>query len=477
MKLSRYAAPGAIVAAGAAVRFAGVGQQSYWYDESFTVHLVHGSFGALLKGVSRTESTPPLYYVLAWVWARVFGEGEAGLRSLSVLLGAALVLVAYLVARRLGGNVAGIAAAALVAVNPLLVWYSQEARAYSLAALLALLTVLALVLAHQRRGVMALTAWGVCGVAAFASHYFTVFLIVPEAIWLLLGRSGRRRPAALAVGALALGGLALLPLALLQRSRSAFLAVGTDDLVHRAGAIPKQFLLGGSAAQIDAPWIVGLAAILAGGAILGVALTARRNARSRAVVALGALAIALPLVLALAGADYVNPRNVLPALPVLLIGVGLACGTWRLWGRVAYASAAGLVVLFLAVDVAVTRSPRLQRDDWRGAARIIAADSPAPTAIALTPAGSESPLSVYLPTLHPVAPDYSGVRAVWALSLTRPPGAVPATSPGALLRPARTVSTPSFIARRYDVPTGSRVSARAIVSAIFRGVPASVAVR
>ena len=55
----------------------------------------------MLRSVRVSESNPPLYYVLAWGWAKAFGTGEAGLRSLSALLGAATVPVGFLIGRQL----------------------------------------------------------------------------------------------------------------------------------------------------------------------------------------------------------------------------------------------------------------------------------------------------------------------------------------------------------------------------------------
>ena len=49
---------------------------------------------------ARTESTPPLYYALAWLWAKLFGDGEVGLRSLSAIVGTLTVPLAYLTARQ-----------------------------------------------------------------------------------------------------------------------------------------------------------------------------------------------------------------------------------------------------------------------------------------------------------------------------------------------------------------------------------------
>src|ERR1700730_17458954 len=122
----------ALTAAGAALRFSTLGVQSFWLDEAVTHRLVSGSLGAMFRAIPHSESTPPLYYVLAWVWVRIFGAHEVGLRSFSAVFGTATIVLIALVARRVAGERAAVAAAALAAANPLLIWYSQEARAYAL---------------------------------------------------------------------------------------------------------------------------------------------------------------------------------------------------------------------------------------------------------------------------------------------------------------------------------------------------------
>src|SRR5205809_3615402 len=123
---------GGLVILAALLRLPGLGAQSFWYDESLTVRLAHMHPFQMLHSVAGSESNPPLYYVLAWGWARVFGFSEVGLRSLSAVIGIATVPVAYAAATALVSRRAGLITAALVATSPFLVWYSQEARSYSL---------------------------------------------------------------------------------------------------------------------------------------------------------------------------------------------------------------------------------------------------------------------------------------------------------------------------------------------------------
>ena len=90
-------------------------------------------------------------------------------------------------------------AAGLVAVNPFLVWYSQEARSYSL---LTLLSAIALLLIYERcadRADASTRGWAIASALALATHYFAAFLVLPEAVILVRSATNRRVPA-LAVG-------------------------------------------------------------------------------------------------------------------------------------------------------------------------------------------------------------------------------------------------------------------------------------
>jgi uncharacterized membrane protein len=103
----------AITLVAAALRFSTLGLQSYWYDEAVTVRLVGAGPYSMLHSAAGSESTPPLYYVVAWIWTRVFGSTEIGLRSLSALCGTLAVPLAYEAGRQLVSRPAGALTAAL----------------------------------------------------------------------------------------------------------------------------------------------------------------------------------------------------------------------------------------------------------------------------------------------------------------------------------------------------------------------------
>jgi 4-amino-4-deoxy-L-arabinose transferase-like glycosyltransferase len=395
-----------VLLAGAALRFATLDLQSLWYDEAVTAHLLQLDLGGLLRAIPDSESSPPLYYVLAWLWAQVAGTGEVGLRALPALLGTATIALVAALGRRLGGERAGLIAAALVAVNPLLVWFSQEARGYALLALLAAGAALLWLRALEAPRAGRLLAWGAVAALALATHYYAIFLVAPQALWLALrAPTLRARLAALALPVAAAAALA--PLALQQRSNDSAAFIGESSLAHRVLQVPKQFLVGYDAPIERLLAVASAAALLAGVAGLVRLLAGRarvpaaRRSQALALTAVTAAALLLPVLLALAGEDHVISRNVLAALPLVLAlaGAGLAAAAEvaRLptIAAVTIACALGLVAV-----IGVDANPAYQRDDWRGAARAIG--SAGGDRIVVASPGSLVALRYYLPRLAPL---------------------------------------------------------------------------
>jgi mannosyltransferase len=448
----------AVVVAGAAVRFATLDVQSFWIDEGYTVRMLHMDLGGLLHGIPRTEETPPLYYLLAWLWTRPFGTSEVGVRSLSAVLGVATLPVLYALGRFLISERAGIAAAALAAFNPLLVWYSEEARSYSLLILLAAITALLAARAIVKGSDPA--RWAVAAAAAVATHYFAVFFVVPQAIWLLL-RSPERRRALAGVSAVGAVGAALVPLAIHQSHNRGARFIGNVDLGERLVQVPKQFLVG-----YDLPAEVPLTVAAALLAVLALVLLATRaDPRARRAAAsaawLIAAIVALPLLVAVAGADYFISRNVIAAwIPLaIVLAAGLAAPRVRRLGPVVAAALSGV---FLAATIAVDANPEFQRDDWRGAARALG-PATVPRALVVTPLNGLVPLSLYTPHLERFRGAGAPVREVDLLAVAeRRPGQTP--------RPPRppTPPIPGFrLVTRLDRPTFTLIRLRGPVPAAF----------
>ncbi|MEA2428261.1 MAG: mannosyltransferase [Thermoleophilaceae bacterium] len=429
-----------ITALAAALRLWHIGSQSYWYDESYTVDLVHRGLGDMLSTIPRTESTPPLYYLLAWVWAKAFGTGEAGLRSLSALIGTATVPVAWAAARELFGRAQRVAliAAALVAVNPYFVWYSQEARAYSLLVFTTALSLLFLARALRDPSRRALALWAGSAVLALLTHYFAGFVVVAEAAWLVYAT--RRREALLACGAVALAGIALMPLALHQRASQTTAFIAQLGLGRRVVDLPKKLVTGelGTFTPAIGP-IAGIVAVAA----IGYALL-RAGRTALGLLWIAAFGAGVPLAFAIAGSDYLLPRNVIAVYVPLVLAVAAGLGLARR-PALGLAGAAVICAVAVVVDVEVTRDARLQRTDWRGAA---AALGPGPEAIVVTPAWDQKPLGLYARSLEPLPLAGAPVREVVLIGEGQPPTfAEPPAPPGFQVAERR--KTAGYLMIRY----------------------------
>ncbi len=430
------AAPALVAVAGligvaAALRFYGIGHQGFWFDEANTAQLVRFTPGKMIGLIPQSESTPPLYYCVAWVWARLWGDSEAGLRSLSAVAGVLVVPVAYAAGARLMTRRAGLIAAALTACSPLLIWYSQEARSYSLLVLLTGLSLLAFVHARETPTSRIVTLWVLASALALATHYFAAVAVAPEAAW-LLAEHRRRLPVQVAVAVVAACGLALIPLAISQNGTGHDRWIASAPLGLRLRQIVPQFLIGtgAPARAVLRDTAIALLAM----ALLRLALAERPAPRAGALVA-GGLALtgfAFSLVLMAVGFDELITRNIIALwLPAaLLVAGGLARGRGR--GRtLGVAVAAALCAIGVTAAIGVAADRDLQRPDWRAVARILEPTHPstrpfthprhaAGRAILIQHYRTLLPLSLYLPGLHVLGPSGARVDELDIISMSSP---------------------------------------------------------
>ena len=414
---SRITAPltkavAALTVAAAGLRVLGIDAKGFWEDEAYTIVTIERDFGSMLGEVVDHEATPPLYYAVAWLWTQLFGLGEVGARSLSVLIGAATVPIAYLAAKELVSRRAGLVVAMLVTVNPLLVWYGQEARSYVLLVFFFTLSLLFLARslhAPEERLAREVTWWALASAAALATHHFALFVIVAEALWLLRARREARSPR-IAAGALAVVGAAVATLAAVQRDENTGDWIGGLALIPRIVEIPGVFMVG-----FETPAPVLLAGLGCACAAVGLWLAATATTKTErdgaALAATLAVApVAVALVLSVVGLDFLLYRNVLPALVAVLVVLGAGFGAQRA-GLAGAAALAVLCVLSVGVVLATADEPKYRKEVWR---EIGSALGPAPDgrAIVVTPGGpAAAGFSVYIPSSRLLSFDGKQLRS------------------------------------------------------------------
>nr|MBI2904111.1 glycosyltransferase family 39 protein [Chloroflexota bacterium] len=361
------AALGALLLAGFFLRVHALGRQSLWVDEAYTWGVVaRTSWRDVWAAMLAVSDVSPLAYVIAKLGAPLFGVTEFGLRLTGALAGWLAIPVVYRLGRAMMGGRVGALAAAIVAVSPFAVWYSQDARPYGLYLLLSALALWGFWRARGGRGWALFIA---SSAALYLTHYVAALFVYAQAAYILTQL--RRSPKLLRQWAGAQA-VAVLPVAAWV---AAFLA--QRQLLTSLSWIPPVTILtplqtlwnfaSGDAARWSLPMIAGVLVLLA-----LMALGARTHRTARALLLWWLI---LPLLAAwlfsLRRPAYVD-RYFLPGL--LTVALLLAAGLLRLprlW-RVA-----GTALTLAGLLIASTRlytDPQFAKEDWRGAAAAIQAD-------------------------------------------------------------------------------------------------------
>jgi hypothetical protein len=356
------------IAAGAFLRFDGLGVPSYWVDEilgqRLTTAAASGRWWRWLVGFA--EEHGPLYYATQMA-ARMFGSTEAAGRLPAALFGLAAIALVWLVVKQRDA-VAAAAAAILLAVSPLHVYYSREARPYALMMFLTAALIVVLLRARSIAAAAVVIA-ALLYSSATAAPVVASALIVAVAAALLTGKRWYWIVAAIAAGL-----LALFP-AMYAANPGAdanWPAFPPLDYAFFATLL-RTFSVSALGATVGGRAAVAMLVL----ALIGVVAAMRRD-RVEGVV-LGGMAF-LPLAIALGALKHLNhfyaARYVTPALVgyVLLAAIGIAACGDRLQPVVRRLKPAPTLLAFAAAAAMASQEWRAARTeafrklDWRAIA-------------------------------------------------------------------------------------------------------------
>lgn len=120
---------------GTFLRFYHIDKQSLWYDEGNSAQMTERSASEIVTAAAG-DIHPPGYYLALDTWSTLLGQSEWSLRALSAMAGIIMISMIYHIGYRCFSAKVGLVAALITSVHPALVYYSQEARMYMLAATL-----------------------------------------------------------------------------------------------------------------------------------------------------------------------------------------------------------------------------------------------------------------------------------------------------------------------------------------------------
>lgn len=126
--------------------------QSLWLDEATSALTTRMNLADFFSKFMPGDFHPPLYYLVLRVWTSFFGTSEIALRMPSIFFGIATIYVVYLIGKKLISSKVGILASLLLATSGLHIYYSQEARMYSMSTLLVSLLIFSQVKIIKEKG-------------------------------------------------------------------------------------------------------------------------------------------------------------------------------------------------------------------------------------------------------------------------------------------------------------------------------------
>jgi 4-amino-4-deoxy-L-arabinose transferase-like glycosyltransferase len=192
-----------VLLGGVFLRFHALERPSLWDDEMSSIQTISIPRSALLDRFRTYEVHPPLYFLQLRLWRSAFGDTLGALRANSALWGSVSLLLIFLLAKRLGGGTTALAAAALMALSPFHLAYSQELRPYALAAALSTAVYLAVEMGEGKWPRILLAGlW----TGLLYTHYWGGFVCAASGIYALASaRTPAGRRAVLLAGLAACG--------------------------------------------------------------------------------------------------------------------------------------------------------------------------------------------------------------------------------------------------------------------------------
>jgi Dolichyl-phosphate-mannose-protein mannosyltransferase len=335
-----------------------------WQDEVASARImIEPTIGAAMGRVADTESTPPLWYGLAWMVEQAGFPVEAG-RLIGLVASALLAGLLVVYARRFLPLWAAGLAGFIVALAGQLVLRGAELRAYALYALLALVFAWLLERAAERPSWGRLAALAAVAAAGLLTHYFFAFVALAAAAWLWTtpGFRASRLPVSVSLAASVLPFLLWLPSMVEQVENQRFSWIGDFSLLKtvavyssfgwNAGPLYVRDLV--DIGPLDGILRVGVFLAVVGGCIVAW----RLGPRGRLTAILALAPVGMAALLWLAGENLFTARNVLACAPFAALAIAaLAASLPRRWGRLAAAACVLVVAVGLAREIELAPPP------------------------------------------------------------------------------------------------------------------------
>lgn len=455
----------AVVLVAAAVRLVLINTQSIWLDEGYSLAVAHHSLGFIMSFISHYDLHPPLYYLLLHLFEQLIGFGPIQARLLSVLAGIGAILALYMVTVVLLGRLTAVCAAFLLAISPVVVWYSDEARMYMLAGcfVLAAFAFLLRAIRHHRGGFWA--GYVVFAVLALYTDYSAVYPLAGAFIYSLLLVIAGRIPSRVWLVAHVVAAVLLLPvlrilsIQVLNLNQVAFIPRPTPATVG-ASLVKLISLHAGETALVA---VIGIALAVLG--LMSIWQDKQRDGDLHPllfVVCISLAPIIVPLAISAVHPVFLTRTIMSAAFGLLIIfaaGIAMVLRRSRVLGLLAFIPLLAVNAQSLHAAAATTLN-----ENWRAAARFVESQALPGDALLFDPEYGQLPFDVYWRRFHAPNAQYAYPYEDGLLTSHSPSLATAAD----MQRVFRRVRTVWLVARQFGPPAVPRDTAGTWLRQHFR---------
>ncbi len=198
---------------GALLRLSALGREGLWLDEYFSIVFSRPPIIEIPQLLEQKSVHPPLYFVLLHIWSSYLGWSEAGIRLLSSIFGIAAIPAIAALGKQLLNRTLGALSALILCLSPFHLFHSQNARPYSLLALLVILSFYGYNSLVSSKGTRGKTMYVVSTVFLLYTHVFAACAVITQSIDFLLLKFRKVEPSTIRsfIGSLLVIGIAFAP--------------------------------------------------------------------------------------------------------------------------------------------------------------------------------------------------------------------------------------------------------------------------
>jgi len=167
------------------LRFYDLGGESYWFDEIMSLHFSQQDLGSILNLPAYEAHIPPLYYILLHFWIGLVGTSEFALRSLSALFGSLSIFALYKLGKYLFNVKIAIYSSLILAVSIFHIYFSQEARMYSLLTLTTLVSIFFFLKSLNENRLRFWVSYIIVSILMLYTHSYGIFILIFQLFYLL----------------------------------------------------------------------------------------------------------------------------------------------------------------------------------------------------------------------------------------------------------------------------------------------------